>query len=381
MSIEKLHTLADLIRRESHNLLAEWRREVRQLSANYQLDVPTLNDHVPELLEELAAELESLADDSMIRELRKTSVTHGLDRLRLGFNIEEVVAEYNALRGLIHELIETHALDGVRGQVNRTVNRVIDLSIGIAVKTFAAQKAAEIEARREEYLSFVAHDLRTPLSAIAMAAKMLAIVAPNSMQEPRAAQLLATMHRNVARLNALIVNILAENSDLKSKIIEKIERSTINLRLLVEALINDLMPLTDAAKASLKNEIPDDLTIFADAEMLTLIFQNLISNAVKHAPGGEIVIGAQNLTEHSAVECWVSDNGVGIAAELLPKIFDKLETGSRETGGIGLGLAIVKQFVEAHGGQIMVDSQIQHGATFQFIIPNQISLAAKQTKS
>ncbi len=74
MSTENLHTLAGLIRQERDNLLAEWRREVRQLSVAHNLDVPTLNDHIPDLLEELAYELEDSSDESLIGELKKNPI-------------------------------------------------------------------------------------------------------------------------------------------------------------------------------------------------------------------------------------------------------------------------------------------------------------------
>jgi RsbT co-antagonist protein rsbRD N-terminal domain len=101
LSTETLYELATLIRRERDALLAGWRHEVRQLSVAHNLDVPTLNDHIPDLLEELACELEACSEDSMIEGLKENPVTHGLDRLRLGFDVEEVVAEYNALRGTV----------------------------------------------------------------------------------------------------------------------------------------------------------------------------------------------------------------------------------------------------------------------------------------
>jgi hypothetical protein len=77
---------------------------VRHLAASHEPDVPTLNDHIPDLLEELADEPEAHTDDSMVGELKKNSVVHGLDRLRLGFDVEEVAAEYNALRAVIQDL-------------------------------------------------------------------------------------------------------------------------------------------------------------------------------------------------------------------------------------------------------------------------------------
>lgn len=370
MSAENLDALAALIRRERDTLLAEWRHEVRQLSVAHNLDVPTLNDHVPDLLEELACELEVCSDGSMIEGLKENPITHGLDRLRLGFDVEEVVAEYNALRGIIQDLIERHDLR-LRGAVNRTINRVIDVSIGLAVKTYAAQKALEIQQRREEHLAFVAHDLRSPLSAIAMAAKLLEDTVPDVTKDERGAMLLETMHRNVRRLNSLVVKVVQEEANLKTQVNERVERREVKLRALVEVLVSDLSPLATASNLSLIDRVPEELTAFADANMLTLIFQNLISNAIDYTPNGEVIVGARKSKESASVECWVSDNGAGIPADRLDKVFDKLETDPDKKSGMGLGLAIVKQFVEAHGGEVSVESEPGHGSTFRFTIPDE----------
>jgi len=368
LSAENLYELASLIRRERDTLLAEWRHEVRQLSVAHNLDVPTLNDHIPDLIEELACELEVCSDGSMIEGLKENPITHGLDRLRLGFDVEEVVGEYNALRGVIQDLIERHDLR-LRGAVNRTINRVIDVSIGLAVKTYAAQKALEIQQRREEHLTFVAHDLRSPLAAIAMAARLLEDTVPDVGKDERAAMLLETMHRNVARLNSLVVKVVQEEANLKAQVDEKVKRREVKLRSLVEALVSDLRPLADASNLSLLNKVPEELTAFADPNMLTLIFQNLISNAIDYTPNGEVTIGAKKVKESASIECWVSDNGAGIPADRLEKVFDKLETDPDKEGGLGLGLAIVKQFVEAHGGQVAVESELGQGSTFRFTLP------------
>jgi signal transduction histidine kinase len=369
LSTENLHALAALIRRERDTLLARWREEVGQLAGAHGLDVPTLNNHIPDLLEELADELEAHTDESMVGELKKNSVIHGLDRLRLGFDVEEVVAEYNALRGVIQDLIERHDLS-LRGPVNRTINRVIDMSIGLAVKTYAAQKALEIQQRREEHLAFIAHDLRSPLSAIAMAAKLLEATVPDVAKDERAAALLETMHRNVGRLNSLVVKVVQEEVNLKTQVNERVERREVDLRELLETLVEDLRPLAEASNLSLINEIPAGLTAHADAGMLSLIFQNLISNAIDYTPNGEVTVGARAGDEAAAVECWVSDNGAGIPADRLEKVFDKLESDPGRRSGMGLGLAIVKQFVEAHGGRVTVESELGRGSTFRFTIPS-----------
>jgi signal transduction histidine kinase len=368
LSTHNLRALAALIRQERDALLSQWRGEVRQLAVAHGLDVPTLNDHIPDLLEELADELAAHTDESMVGELKKNSVVHGLDRLRLGFDVEEVVAEYNALRGVIQDLIERHDLS-LHGPVNRTINRVIDMSIGLAVKTYAAQKALEIQQRREEHLAFVAHDLRSPLAAIAMAAQLLEDTVPEVAKDERAASLLETMHRNVGRLNTLVVKVVQEEVNLNAKVNERVSRREVNLRELVEALAEDLRPLADASGLKLTTDIPEGLTAFADHGMLSLIFQNLVSNAIDYTPNGEVVVGARRVEGSAAVECWVGDNGAGIPAERLEKVFDKLESDPDRRSGMGLGLAIVKQFVEAHGGTVSVDSEFGRGSTFRFTIP------------
>lgn len=368
MTADNLKLLAMLLRQERDGLLAEWRRDIQQLPVTYHLDVPTLNDHIPDLLEELAFELEVCSDETMIEGLKENPITHGLDRLQLGFDIEEVVAEYNVLRGVIQNLVERHNLR-LRGRMNHTINRVIDKSIGLAVKTYATQKALEVQQRREEHLSFVAHDLRSPLSAIAMAAKLLQVTLHEKAKDERTITLLETVHRNVDRLNALVVKVVQEEANLHTNLNEKVERREIKLRSLIEGLTSDLKPLAEASKTSLINNVPKELIVFADTNLLALAFQNLISNAINYTPNGEVTIGAREIKESGSIECWVNDNGAGIPVERLEKVFDKLETDPDKKSGLGLGLAIVKQFIEAHGGQVTVDSKLGQGSTFRCTIP------------
>jgi len=97
--------------------------------------------------------------------------------------------------------------------------------------------------------------------------------------------------------------------------------------------------------------------------------QNLIANAIKYTPRGEVSIGARDLGAETGVECWITDNGEGIPEELLEKVFDKGETDLEKAGGTGLGLAIVKTFIEAHGGKVSVESMKSLGSTFRFSLP------------
>ena len=370
MSNNNLLKLAALLRKESGALMCDWRSEVRQLDVAKNLDVPTLNDHIPDLIEELACELEACSDETMIEGLKDNPVIHGLDRLELGFDVEEVVAEYNALRCVILSLIEAHDLQ-VKGLTNHTINRVIDKSIGLAVKTYATQKALEVQQRREEHLAFVAHDLRSPLSTISIAAQLLESRFPKAASDASTANLLATLGRNVTRLNELIVKVVQEANNLNADPNERAKRRDVELKPLVDGLMLDLDPMAVSSDAKLFNQVPAEIVAFADPNLLTLVFQNLISNAISYTPHGNIIVGAREDSEANSIECWVSDNGAGIHEERTEKVFEKLETDPERNEGMGLGLAIVRQFVEAHGGTVSVDSVIGVGSTFRFNLPNQ----------
>lgn len=370
MTINNLDTLATLIERERIELLTRWRHQVRQLPSAKHLDTPTLNDHIPNFLEELCTALRVRSDVTISEALRDGGpLAHGVQRVQDGFDIEEVVAEYNILRGCIHDLAEANKIV-LQGQAFHILNRVLDVAIGMAVQMFATQKALEVQHRREEYLAFVAHDLRTPLNAISLATRVLELTLPAENLASETSQMLKSLRRNVRHLEALVTKVIDENSNLQTEIGIKLERRTIDLWPLVEALIHDLHPVAGTNSTRLINQVPDDLVVFADASLLRRIFQNLIANAVKYTPRGEVVIAARELTEESAVECVVRDTGKGISADRVDKVFDKHETDGHTDGAMGLGLAIVKTFVEAHSGKVSVESEEGRGATFRFTLPN-----------
>lgn len=368
MTAQNLHQLATLIRREREPLLTRWRQQVCQLPSARQLDAPTLNDHIPTLLVELADALDAPSDETIAEALRVGSPPeHGLQRVQDGFNISEVVAEYNILRGCVHDLAEANGL-ALQGRAFHILNRVLDEAIGLAVETYAAQRALEVQGRREEYLAFVAHDLRTPLNAISLAARVLETELSAKSGIVGTPHMIKALHRNVRQLEALVEKVLEENVHLQTEVGLKLERRSFDLWPLVEALIHDLHPVAGTG-STLLNAVADDLIVFADAGILKRIFQNLIANAIAYTPRGEIRIGALAQGADGTIECWVSDNGTGIRADLLDKVFEKGEGDPTRTGSTGLGLSIVKTFVEAHGGSVHAESEEGRGTTVRFTLP------------
>ena len=359
--------LAKLIDRESVPLLARWRDQVRQLPSGSTLDVPALNDHIPDLLAEIAAALSRMEDGTIVDALvEKSPPVHGIQRLALGFDVTEVVAEYNILRGCIHDLAMDNDVN-LLGMPFHIINRVLDEAIGLAVDAYAKQRAADIQRRRDEYLAFVTHDLRTPLHAISLAASVMEMIPPEKSASAQALEMIKSLRRNVVRLERLIEKVLEESSHVETDAGTRVEKRLFDLWPLVQGQVQDLAPLAAASQARLTNSVPYDIVVFADAILIRRILQNLIANGINYTPGGEIVVGAEQQAD--SVVCWVSDNGTGIPPENIDRIFDKSFTDRPNDGHNGLGLTIVKSLVEAHGGVINVESTVGKGSTFRFTLP------------
>jgi len=298
---------------------------------------------------------------------------HGLQRVKDAFDIEEVVAEYNILRGCIHDLAERNDLT-LDGGTFHVLNRVLDVAIGSAVQSFAVQKALEVRERREEYLAFVAHDLRTPLNAISLSARALELLLTRDRPETaQGMQLWKALKRNVSHLEALVGRVIEENTSLEMEEGIRLQRREFDLWPLVEGLIQDLHPVADTGTTRLTNAVPEEFVVYADASLIRRVLQNLIANAIAYTPRGEVIIDARGTSEERGIECFVRDNGTGISPERCRSVFDKDETDADKPGGLGLGLAIVKTFVEAHDGEVSLQSELGVGSTFRFTLPGRQS--------
>ncbi len=367
----ELERLAGALRREKSHMLDAWRGQVRQLPSAEGLDVPTLNDHIPDLIDELASAMEADSAESVLESVLEGSPpAHGTQRLQDGFDIVEVSAEYNIMRACVHDLADREGIS-LQGEPFHVLNRVLDAAIGLAVASFSQQRLLEVKQRREEYLAFVVHDLRTPLNAIALAMNYVeksAAQTDNAGADPLVWQLL---RRNVRQLEELVGKVLVENVNIEAEAGFKISPRLLDLWPLVESVREGLLPIADAAGTRLNNNVPQDLLVQADAGMLRRVIQNLMKNAISYAVGGNVTVGAVMASVGSMIEVTVSDDGEGIPADRIELVFEKLESDQSRDGssGMGLGLAIVKAFVEAHGGTVSVTSELGQGSTFLFTVP------------
>jgi two-component system, OmpR family, phosphate regulon sensor histidine kinase PhoR len=360
-----LTRLFALIKDQRGELLAKWRQQVRQLPGAAKLDVPTINDQVPELLDSLADALNSKNEE---RETNAISAEHGLLRWQAGFDVTEVVAEYNILRQCLQDAAERHGIS-LSGRPLLIVNNVFDDAIGKAVKAFETMMTIELQHRHDEHLAFLLHDLRTPLEALSLATTLLERSLPDDKRSSGINSALSVLRGNINRLSERVRHVLSTASGFGKSF--QPQFVVLKLRAQAESVARDLAPLALSAGTEVRNKIDEHLEVYSDELLLAQILQNLLSNALKFTSNGIIEIGAREINEGQSVECWVKDSGQGIPATQIDKVFERFETGSApEQSGMGLGLAIVKEIIELHKGEIRVQSEVGKGSTFTFVLPS-----------
>jgi PAS domain S-box-containing protein len=228
----------------------------------------------------------------------------------------------------------------------------------------AAQRAIEA---RDDVLAVVAHDLRNPLGAIGLQADLL------RQQEGRTRSAGEFIQRSVARMNRLIQDILdVTRIEAGQLTVEHDRVSTVQMLL---DIVDTQRPVAEARGIALLLDITADLPdVWGDRDRLLQICENLIGNALKFTTHGNVTVRAVS-RDNDVLVC-IKDTGTGIPPERLPHIFDRFWKADKQARrGLGLGLAIVKALVEAHGGQIWVESTLGAGSEFHFTIPKAPPLA------
>jgi two-component system phosphate regulon sensor histidine kinase PhoR len=223
------------------------------------------------------------------------------------------------------------------------------------------------ETTRRDFVANVSHELRTPLTSISGYVETM-IDMPSI--DPVAREFLDIILKNATRMTRLTEDLLAlaqvESADFKLAL------RTLRAEALVKDAANSLMPVVQDAGMTMEitETVPD--TVLADPDALQQVFGNLVENATKYGrSGGKLRLGARR--GEGQVEFYVQDFGPGVPFEHQRRIFERFyradKARSRESGGTGLGLSIARHIVNAHGGDIRVESELGNGATFVFTLP------------
>jgi two-component system phosphate regulon sensor histidine kinase PhoR len=285
---------------------------------------------------------------------------HELDELLQRAETEKQVLDYEIkLPGLSERWLQVNAaaITNAAGERDGTILVFHDLT-----------RLKQLERQREEFVANVSHELRTPLSLIKGYVETLL---DGARDNPEVAErFLKIIERNANRLDLLIQDLLAISALESGQM--KLELQAVDLHALVEKVFSHLHTKAENKTVQLVNELPE-LTANGDANRLDQVLANLVDNAIKYGrANGSVVVGGKRLAD-DALEIFVRDDGPGIPAEALPRVFERFyrvdKARSRDQGGTGLGLSIVKHIVHAHGGEVRVESELGKGTTFFFTLP------------
>ncbi|HEY6169859.1 MAG TPA: ATP-binding protein [Verrucomicrobiae bacterium] len=288
------------------------------------------------------------------------------------FRLHELQALINAVlvegRVVAHEL-ELPSLDGRCLQVNAAsiLGRESRLQ-GIILVFHDLTRLKRLENTRQEFVANVSHELRTPLSMIKGYAETLI---EGAKDDPEVAlRFLQTIDKHADRLTYLIEDLLTISRLESGQIAINLEKT--ELRPVIERALVELRGRGREKTVTLLNEVPEGLIVRVDADRIHQVVFNLVDNAIKYGRREVCVAVGAHVTSEKFVEVSVNDNGPGIAAEHLGRIFERFyradKARSREHGGTGLGLSIVKHIVQSHGGEVWAKSEVERGATFYFTL-------------
>jgi signal transduction histidine kinase/ActR/RegA family two-component response regulator len=223
--------------------------------------------------------------------------------------------------------------------------------------------------QKDQFLAMLAHELRNPLAPIMTAAQLLKL----GRQDPK----------SVANASEIIVRQAAHMTDLVNDLLDvsrvtrglvTLEKEELDLNVIVAAAVEQVRPLIDARRHALTLQLSGQPAhVIGDRTRLVQVISNILNNAAKYtAPGGRIVLAVT--VDETRVHVTVRDNGVGIAPEVLPYIFDLFtqaeRTPDRSQGGLGIGLALVKSLIALHGGTVNAKSDgLGQGSEFSVCVP------------
>ena len=229
----------------------------------------------------------------------------------------------------------------------------------------------ELNATKDKFFSIIAHDLRGPFNGFLGLTQLMAEELENLTSE-EIKDFTLSMRNSAADMFRLLENLL-EWARMQQGLIT-FNREIAQLAPMVDESIAIILEPAKIKGIEINLDIPADITVFADRNILQTVVRNIVSNAVKFTPkGGKIKVSAK-ATNHNNVEISIEDTGIGMSSKMIDDLFRlDVQTNRKGTEGepsSGLGLILCKDFIEKHGGKIWVESEEGKGSIFLFTIPN-----------
>jgi len=246
----------------------------------------------------------------------------------------------------------------------------------------ALERLQELSRLKSNFLATVSHELRTPLTSVIGYSEMLLAGLAGEMNEEQKDYLKTILEKGESLLR--LISSILDLSRIEARGVQ-LQRKQVELDDIVQGAMESVLPQSLKKNLQIESRIAPSLkSVVVDGDKIRQCVINLLSNSVKFTPAGGNIVVQAGLAERAPAQAGpfgsagyfqisVSDNGIGIPAELQPKVFETFfqvdSSASREYGGAGLGLSIVKSYVEAHGGEVAVASEAGKGSTFTLILP------------
>ncbi|MFO1418479.1 MAG: PAS domain S-box protein [Methylotetracoccus sp.] len=285
---------------------------------------------------------------------------------------------------LHYSIVSKFPIRDFKGQIKGTGGVAIDITERVQAEQQlqeATERLREADRRKDEFLATLAHELRNPLAPIRSA---LQVFRKTLAPDPTTERLLDMMNRQMIHLVRLVDDLLEVSRITRGQI--ELRKESVDVAMLIKHAIDTSQPLIDAGQHAVKVSLPPEpLWIEGDPVRLTQVFANLINNAAKYTKShGTIRVGAERIGDQIVVT--VSDTGVGIAPEVLPRVFDLFTQADRDMtlsqGGLGIGLALVRHLVEMHRGTVTAHSGGPgHGSEFVVHLPIRAEPSTARTRS
>ncbi|MDC3960354.1 ATP-binding response regulator [Polyangium jinanense] len=256
----------------------------------------------------------------------------------------------------------------IDGEVYAPTVRVFPVDLGggstiLALRNVTTRRMAEV--RRLDFYSIIAHDLRSPLSAMLMRSELILM----GKHGPLPRETVVDLHKMQGSIRALVgmINDFLDLASLEGGHV-KLVKEEVDLVSLVDTVADVLRPLLVSGELSFEMHRAQRPAVLADRRRLGQVVANLLSNAIKFTPRGGTITATLEETD-TYVEAAVEDTGSGIPSNEISKLFQRYRRANSGMAGTGLGLMIVREVVEAHGGTVGVDSVLGRGSRFWFRLP------------
>jgi signal transduction histidine kinase len=348
--------LHELLERHRDEVVTRWSKRVEHEPVEPPLTKRELIDHIPRFIDDIVASLKPVAEPNQSSEHARE---HGMQRLRLGFNVDEVVREYGMLVTCILDLAHEKQL-ALEPSEYRTLFACVHSGTADAVAQYVWQREQEQQRHASEHLGFIAHELRNPLTTARMAVDVLREGALS--QGGRVAE---SLESSLLRLSTLIENALTQ-AWLKSGAIP--ELAEIDVAELLGEVVQDQAFEAEHKQIDVAVIVAPGLLARADPRMLRSIVGNLLHNALKFTPnGGRVVLRGLRRDERLILE--IEDSCGGLPVDKIRRMFEPYTQNAQDRSGFGLGLAIAMQAAQAHGGTIAVRNVPGHGCVMVVDLP------------